>query len=77
MSIIANVWGLFALLFAFVAFLPLLGSLNWLGIPFAALGVVLGFIAKRPDGAGKFGCIASIIALIVGMFRLTIGGGIF
>ena len=75
MSIIANIWGLLALLFAFIAFLPLLGSLNWLLIPFAAVGVILGYLAKGSDGC-RFGFIASVVALVVGMFRLFIGGGL-
>lgn len=77
MAVIALLWGLAALAFAFVAFLPFVGILNWLVIPFAAVGVILGYVTKTRDSAGRFGFIASLIALVIGMFRLSLGGGIF
>jgi len=50
------------------------GWLNWLIIPLAVLGLVFGILARRSSG------IAAILlcsaAIIIGIFRLAIGGGI-
>lgn len=82
MGFISVIWGIFALLAMFCAFLPLLGVLNWFVVPFSAIGVVLGYIAKTPNKdsekntGGRIGFICSIVALCLSMFRLFLGGGI-
>jgi hypothetical protein len=81
MGFVSAIWGFLALLAMFCAFLPLLGILNWLVVPFAAIGVVLGYLAKAPkesggEKSGRIGFICSVIALCLSMFRLLLGGGI-
>jgi hypothetical protein len=81
MQMLALVWGILAMVGMVVGIVPCLGALNWLNIPFAALGVVIGFIAlQRPPLDKKkmaiTGTILSSIAAIVGMYRLALGGGI-
>ncbi len=81
MGLISVIWGLLALVGMFIAFLPLLGVLNWFVVPFAAIGVVLGYLAKSSQGSenkstGRVGFICSLIALCLSMFRLLLGGGI-
>ena len=81
MQLLALVWGILALIGMTVGIIPCLGALNWINIPFAALGVVMGFIAlQRPPLEQKkmaiTGIILSAIAAIVGMYRLMLGGGL-
>ena len=81
MGLISAVWGLAALLLMVVAFLPMFGVLNWFVVPFAAVGVALGYIAKssgpRDSGRGKTGFFCATLALCLSIFRLMIGGGVF
>ncbi len=72
MKLIGFLFGLISLLLAFIAFFPLLGWLNWLFIPFAILGVIISSITNSSGGKTM-----SIAAIIVGMLRLMLGGGIF
>jgi hypothetical protein len=81
MSTLALIWGILALIGFVVAFLPCLGSLNWLNIPFSLLGLVLSAIAmaKEPParrGGAIAGLIMCAIAAIIGMWRLWAGGGV-
>jgi len=64
-----------------VAFLPCLGSLNWLNIPFAGIGLIVSIIALATTKEGsKEGPIAGVIccgiAIFFGIFRLILGGGV-
>jgi hypothetical protein len=81
MGLVSAIWGLVALAAMCVAFVPLLGLLNWFVIPFAAVGIVLGYLAKgeereRGRSLGKTGFICSLVALLLSMFRLLVGGGV-
>ena len=78
MGIVSAVWGIVALIAMCIAFLPLLGILNWFVIPFSAIGVVLGFLALNcPSRFGaNTGLVCSLVALILSFVRLFIGGGI-
>jgi VIT1/CCC1 family predicted Fe2+/Mn2+ transporter len=65
----------------FVAFLPCLGSLNWLNIPFSVVGLVIGIVAfvtskEAKKGAGIAGIVMCGIAVVFGMIRLIAGGGV-
>ena len=74
LGIFGIIIGVISLILVAVAFIPLLGWLNWLIIPLAVLGLVFGILARRSSG------IAAILlcsaAIIIGIFRLAIGGGI-
>ncbi|HWQ52328.1 MAG TPA: hypothetical protein VN442_01500 [Bryobacteraceae bacterium] len=81
MQLIALVWGILAMLAAFVAFFPCLGALNWLVIPFAVIGLIIGVVAYAGGGAdprrnAKAGMVLCGIAIVVGIIRLGLGGGI-
>ncbi len=78
MGLVSAIWGIVALLAMFVAFIPLLGILNWLVIPFSAIGVVLGILSLigSPRLGGMTGLVCSLIALALSLFRLSLGGGI-
>jgi hypothetical protein len=70
-NIIAFVLGVFALVLALVAFIPLLGWANWFIIPIAAVGVIFG-MASDHNGGRNF-CIGVVIFCVL---RLWLGGGL-
>jgi hypothetical protein len=63
-----------------VGFIPCLGALNWLNIPFAGVGIVISAIALGTSEGEKQGAVAGLIccsvAVLFGFFRLIIGGGV-
>lgn len=71
MKIIGLILGILAALGMLLAFIPLLGWLNWFNIPFAIVGLIFSVISKS-----KGGTILCIVAVIFGMIRLALGGGI-
>jgi len=74
------VWGILAILGLGIAFVPCLGSLNWLNIPFAVVGLILSFVAKSQvpgrGGAAVAGIVLNAIAIVLGVIRLALGGGV-
>ena len=81
MQVLGFLFSIFSIMGMFVAFLPLLGWMNWGVIPFALAGLVISIIgtatAKRSKGMGVAAIALCCIAIIVGIVRLNIGGGIF
>ena len=63
--------GFVALICALVAFLPLLGWLNWLIIPLAVIGAAIGLMSR-----GNAGRNLNLLVIVVGVLRLMLGGGI-
>ncbi|MEO8619371.1 MAG: hypothetical protein ABI412_08405 [Sphingomicrobium sp.] len=72
LNIVSIIIGLVAIPLALVAFIPLLGWLNWLVIPLAIIGAGVGFL-----GNGTTGRNINIFVIIVGVIRLSLGGGLF
>lgn len=70
-NIVSILIGLVALAFALVAFLPLLGWANWLIIPLAVIGAVVGMASRSTAGRNL-----NIFVIVVGVVRLMLGGGI-
>ena len=62
--------GLVALVFALVAFLPLLGWANWLIIPLAIIGAGVGMLSGSTTGRNL-----NLFVILVGVIRLSLGGG--
>jgi len=71
MNMISTLIGIVALFAALVAFIPLLGWLNWLVIPVVAIGLVLGLLSDKTTGRN-----INLAVLAIAMFRLFIGGGL-
>ena len=71
MNTISVIIGILALLVALVGFVPLLGWLNWLVIPGAVVGLVLGILSKETSGRN-----INIVVLVLAIIRLSLGGGI-
>ena len=81
MGVISLVWGIVALLWMLLAFIPLLGWGNWFMIPFAAIGVIIAaigmlFTRSQNRGRARTGLILNGIAIVVGVVRLGLGGGL-
>ncbi len=81
MQVLSLVWGILALVGMLVAFFPCLGAMNWINIPFSAVGLVLSVIAlataKTPNRGGSIaGVVCCSIAILLGLIRLIAGGGI-
>jgi len=71
LNIASLIIGLVALVFAVVAFIPLLGWANWLIVPLAIIGAVVGMLSRGTAGRNL-----NIFVIVVGVLRLMLGGGI-
>ena len=61
-----------------IGFIPCLGWFNWLNIPLAIIGLIFGIIAMtQGDNKGTAGFVICAIAIVLGLARLVLGGGIF
>jgi hypothetical protein len=79
MQILSLVWGILAILGLGIAFIPCLGSLNWLNIPFAVVGAIISYTARSQpgsQGAATAGLVMNVVAIVLGVLRLMLGGGI-
>jgi hypothetical protein len=70
-NIASVIIGLVALIFAIIAFLPLLGWANWLIIPLAIIGAGIGVLSRGTAGRNL-----NLLVIVIGIVRLMIGGGI-
>ena len=70
-NLLSLIIGVVALLLAVIGFVPLLGWLNWFIIPIAIIGAGLGVISKSTSGRNL-----NLFVIVVGIVRLSIGGGI-
>lgn len=81
MGCLALLWGILAIIAMLIGFVPFLGALNWLIIPFAGLGLIVCVLAlavsKGNKGSAVGGLVGCSVALVFGLLRLAIGGGIF
>ena len=71
-NLVSLIIGLVALVLALVAFLPLLGWANWLIIPLAIIGAVVGMFSSGTAGRNL-----NLFVIVLGIVRLMLGGGIF
>jgi hypothetical protein len=72
LNVLSVLIGLFALLFMIPAFLPFLGIANWLLVPIALFGALIGMLSTR--NSGRNFC---LLVAAFGALRLFLGGGIF
>jgi len=71
-NVLSLIIGFVALMLAVIAFIPLLGWANWLIIPLAVIGAGLGMMSRGTAGRNL-----NLFVIVVGVFRLMLGGGIF
>jgi uncharacterized membrane protein len=81
MGLISLLWGIVAMILMILALIPLLGAANWLVIPFAAVGAIIaaiGILFTRTENRGraKAGLVLNGIVIVVGIIRLSLGGGV-
>lgn len=81
MQILSLILGILALLGFLIGFIPCLGALNWLNIPFAVVGLVVSIVAfaSAPPGRRTYaivGIVLCLIAIFIGANRLMWGGGV-
>ena len=70
-NLVSLIIGAVSLMLAMIAFLPLLGWLNWFIIPLAIIGAGVGVV-----GSGTSGRNLNLFVIVVGVIRLMLGGGI-
>lgn len=72
LNIVSLIIGAVALVCALIAFVPLLGWLNWIiVIPLAIIGAGVGVVSKSSSGRNL-----NLFVIVVGVIRLMLGGGI-
>lgn len=83
MNIAGLIIGILALIGMLLGLIPCFGALNWLNLPFATLGLILSILGysqtsklNQPTTAAVTGIILCAIAIMIGGFRLILGGGI-
>ena len=81
MLTLSLVWGILAIVGMIVGFFPCLGSLNWLNIPFSAIGLVISIVSVATSkevkkGGGIAGIVLCAVAVLLGLIRLVAGGGV-
>ncbi|WP_176597697.1 MULTISPECIES: hypothetical protein [Sphingobium] len=72
LNILSALIGLFTLILMIPAVFPLLGALNWLLVPVALFGALIGMFSAK-NGGRNF----CLIVAAFGALRLFLGGGIF
>jgi hypothetical protein len=70
-NLVSLIIGFVALVLALVAFIPLLGWANWLIIPLAIIGAVVGMLSNGTSGRNL-----NLFVIVIGIVRLMLGGGI-
>lgn len=70
LNIVSILIGLVALVFAIPGLVPLFGWINWLVLPVALLGAGIGSLSSSNAGRNL-----NILVLLVGIVRLSLGGG--
>ena len=71
LNLISLIIGVVALVCAAVAFLPLLGWANWLIIPLALIGAMIGMASSSNAGRNL-----NLFVIVVGVLRLMLTGGV-
>lgn len=71
MSVVASIIGILALILMIPTVIPFLGWANWLIVPIALLGALVGSFSSR--NTGRNFC---LIVAAIGVFRLIVGNGV-
>ena len=71
LNLVSLIIGFVALIFAAIAFFPLLGWANWLIIPLAMIGALFGVLSRGTAGRNL-----NFFVIVIGVVRLMLGGGI-
>jgi hypothetical protein len=72
LNILSALIGVITLILMIPAVIPLLGALNWLLVPVALVGALVGMMSSK-NGGRNF----CLLVAAFGAFRLFLGGGLF
>ncbi len=77
MQTLSLAWGFAAFMGMLAGFLPFLASINWLNLPVAGAGLIIGIVSLatpkgRDDAAPLVGVTCCALAMLIGVIRLTI-----
>ena len=72
LNIVSIVLGLVTLTLGLVAFIPLLGWMNWIVIPIGIVGAAVGALSSSNGGRNL-----NLVLIVIFAIRLSLGGGIF
>ena len=72
MNLLSILIGLVTLVLGLVAFVPLLGWMNWFVIPIGIVGAAVGALSTAKSGRNL-----NLILIVIFGLRLMLGGGIF
>lgn len=72
MNILSILIGLVTLALGLVAFIPLLGWMNWFVIPIGIVGAAVGALSTAKSGRNL-----NLVLIVIFALRLMLGGGIF
>ncbi len=72
LNLLSLLIGAISLLLVIPAFLPIVGLLNWLIIPFAGVGAIIGAMSRRTSGRNL-----NLVVIVVAVLRLSLTGGLF
>ena len=73
LNLVSLAIGAVALVLAAIAFIPLVGWANWFIIPLAVIGAGVGAVSSSSNAGRNL----NIFVILVGIVRLSLGGGIF
>jgi hypothetical protein len=71
LNIVSIALGLVTLVLGLVAFIPLLGWMNWLVIPIGIVGAAVGAMSSSNAGRNL-----NLVLIVIFAIRLSLGGGI-
>ncbi|MGN5374945.1 hypothetical protein [Sphingomonas hankookensis] len=71
LNIVSIVIGLFALVIAIPALIPVVSLMNWVAFPIALVGFVVGLLSSKNSGRNL-----NLVILIVAGLRLFLTGGL-
>ncbi|AIT06759.1 MULTISPECIES: hypothetical protein [Sphingomonas] len=72
LNIVSIAIGFVTLVLGLVAFIPLLGWMNWLVIPIGIVGAAFGALSSSNGGRNL-----NLVLIVIFAIRLSLGGGIF
>ena len=71
LNIVSVLIGLVTLVLGLIAFVPLLGWMNWLVIPIGIVGAAVGAMSSSNSGRNL-----NLVLIVIFAIRLSLGGGI-
>ena len=71
LNVVSIIIGVVAFILALIAFIPLLGWANWLIVPLAIIGAGVGMASRSKSGRNL-----NLFVILIGVVRLSLGGGI-